>query len=217
MKFIRVLEAKKVKAYKDFTKQQIFDEIRENLNSGDANEAIFNALSDGRLKEYDFIYRDDAICVDVKYKGTPIVDRDLTDEEYEVLNHAFDDSKEVFFNELNNMFDNNIIVTGRSGGYWGIKVDNRNINNYVVAEISDEDLEELYNRTENYFKDFKEQYDVDYLIGDYVDSIMQDINNSFSNLTIKPTQKLWQFKNEIEETAKQWESMNFEQFTEGWK
>lgn len=216
MKFIKLLKAKKIKADENLNKQQIFAEVRENLNNGEADDGIEFGLNHGILQIPDFIYRDDAFCIDVKFRGNPKVDRDLNDKETELLNDAFNFNRDYFIKDLEDKYGE-VIVTGRSGGYIGLKVGNNRINNFVIAEIDDSALEELFDRALNYIRDMQEQYDIEYLEGDVANEIIGYINDDPKEyLTLKPTQKLLQFKNEIEDTAKQWENMNFEQFTEGW-
>ena len=204
-----------IKAFKDLDKKQLFKDVRESINNYEANDAIWELLTDDKLEDYDFIYRDQAICVNVKRKGMPIIDRNLTEEENEILQHTFFVMSENFIEELQQQYGP-MIVTGRSGGYWGLKVDDKNLNKLVVAEISDELLEELYNRNINYFTERGEQYGIDYLIGDIEYGMIDDINGDpYKYLTIAPSQKLFSFKKDIEDVAKAWESMTFEEFING--
>ena len=192
---------------------EIKRDVLEGINKGEVNDGIRFALKNGYLKVEDFIYREDgtndgALYVNVKHMGMPenIQFNQLSKEEADELDWAQKARIEQFIQELNQKYGE-VSVTGRSGGYWGLAL--TNIQDLINADINEEVLENLVADTVNNLDDMG--YDYDNV--DVETSIYDEINYDPSNyLTLYPTKKLSDFKKDIEEEAKRWESMDFSQY-----
>lgn len=193
---------------------EIKRDILEGINEGEVNDGIRYCLKDGYLKVGDFIYRNEdtkngGLYVNVKHMGLPenVQYNQLSQEEAEELDWAQRERIELFVSQLNKEYGN-ISIIGRSGGYWGLEL--TNIQDLIRADINEDILNNLVNDT---IQNLEDSYGEDFDMGDVENSIYDEINYDASNyLTLYPTQKLENFKKDIEEEAKRWESMDFAQY-----
>lgn len=197
---------------------KIKQEVLDNINSTELSDDIIHGLQYRSLEVPGFIYRKDdpglgGLYINVKYMGIPQNLQNLSEKEEEELNWAFDARREAFVNQLNQKYGE-ISVTGRSGGYWGLPLDN-NISNLIKVTIPEEKLNAAIEKSIAFSKDWaKEQgYELDdneYEMAEYTLDNIKDALDEY--VVIEPTEKLLDFKKDVEEEAKRWEEMDYTQF-----
>lgn len=202
----------------DLDINKIKEEVLDSINSKELDEAIMHALRYNSIEVPGFIYRKDnpgygGLYVNVKHMGIPenIQFNQLSQEEENELDWAQKVRIESFVEELNQKYGE-ISITGRSGGYWGLPIDN--VSELVKVNITDEKLNEVINKSISFSKSLVEEgYDI---IDNEYDMAVYAVDNIKSALeeyvTLQPTEKLLNFKKDIEEEAKRWESMDFAQY-----
>lgn len=182
--------------------------VLEGINAGEVNDGIRFALNNGYLKIDDFVcYDKDGLYKNVKFMGNPKIETTLSDEESEELEWAFETRVEAFMQDLQKKYGE-ILVAGRSGGYWGLPLNN--VQDLVRADINEDILNNLVN---DVIQNLEDSYGEDFDMSDVENSIYDEINYDPSNyLTLYPAEKLESFSKDIEEEAKRWEAMDFTQF-----
>lgn len=198
---------------------KIKQEVLENVNSTELADDIIHGLQyGGSLEIPGFVYRKDdpglgGLFVDVKHRGVPNSLAELSEDEQDELQWAWEARVEAFIKQLNQKYGE-ILVYGRSGGYWGLPLDN-NISDLIKVNITDEKLNEVIEKSIAFSKDWAKQngYELDddeYEMAEYVlDNIKDDL---YEYVTLEPTEKLLNFKKDIEDEAARWEGMDFTQF-----
>lgn len=202
----------------DLDINKIKEEVLDNINSIELADDIVHGLQYRSLEVPGFIYRKEGpglggLYVNVKGMGTPKINTGLSEDELSELNWAFDAHREAFVDQLSEKYGE-ISITGRSGGYWGLLLDN-NISDLIKVTITEEQLNKAIEKSIAFSKDWAEQngYELDdneYEMAEYtVDNIKSALDEY---VTLEPTEKLVNFKHDIEEEAKRWEAMDYTQF-----
>ena len=198
---------------------KIKQEVLDNIDAEELSDDIIHGLQYRSLEVPGFIYRkDDAgyggLYVNVKHMGVPenIQYNQLSQEESNELEWAQQARIEQFIRQLNQEYGE-ISVTGRSGGYWGLPLNN--ISELIKVNITDEKLNEAIEKSIAFSKTWSEEqgYELDdneYEMAEYTLDNIKDALDEY--VTLQPTEKLLNFKKDIEEEAKRWESMDFAQY-----
>lgn len=197
---------------------KIKEEVLDNINSTELEDDIIHGLQYRSLEVPGFIYRKDnpglgGLYVNVKRKGIPQNLQNLSEEEEKELDWAFDAHREAFVDQLNQKYGE-ISVSGRSGGYWGLPLDN-NMSDLIKVSITDEKLNEAIEKSIAFSEDWAKQngYELDDNEYEMAEYTLDNIKDSLDEyVTLQPTEKLLNFKKDIEEEAKRWESMDFAQY-----
>ena len=137
---------------------------------------------------------------------------ELSKEEADELDWAQKVRIESFVEELNQKYGE-ISITGRSGGYWGLPLNN--VSELVKVNITDDKLNQAIEKSIAFSKTWSEEqgYELDdneYEMAEYTLDNIKDALDEY--VTLQPTEKLLNFKKDIEEEAKRWESMDFSQY-----
>lgn len=196
-------------------KQEVLDSIKDNV----LDDSIIHAFQYNSTKVPGFIYRKDdpgygGLYVNVKRMGTPenIEYNQLSKEEADELEWAQKARIEAFINQLNQKYGE-ILVSGRSGGYWGLPLNK--VSELIKVNITDEKLNEAIKKSIAFSKTWSEEqgYELDdneYEMAEYTLDNIKDALDEY--VTLQPTEKLLNFKKDIEEEAKRWEAMDFAQY-----
>lgn len=202
----------------DLDINKIKQEALDLINNKELDDSIIRALQYHSIEVPGFIYRKDdpglgGLYTNVKHMGIPenIEYNQLSKEEADELDWAQKARIESFVEELNQKYGE-ISITGRSGGYWGLPLNN--VSDLVKVNISDDKLNEIINKSISFSETLVEEgYDIidnEYDMASYaVDNIKSALDEY---VTLQPTEKLLNFKKDIEEEAKRWESMDFAQY-----
>lgn len=203
----------------DLDINKIKEEVLDNVNSTELADDIMHALRYNSLEVPGFVYRKDdpgygGLYVNVKHMGVPnnIAFNELGKEEAEELDWAQGARLDTFIEQLQQKYGK-ILISGRSGGYWGLPLDR--MIDLVKVNITDEKLNEVIEKSIAFSKDWAEQngYELDdneYDMAEYaLDNIKSDMEQY---ITLEPTEKLLNFKKDIEDEAKRWEAMDYQQF-----
>lgn len=185
------------------------------------NESIYDILKENDYGNFS-LYNNEGtgFVINVKNKGFPDSD-DISkliskrtgvsvQKAYSVVIKIIDDiwrdNLEFFYSDLNREFDKNIVVVGRSGGYWGFDIDYFGISDFVIETdsfISDneKEIEKFIQNNLDY------DYDDDVLAMEFVDDnfYSEDVVKyfSFSKTTMKILDKFETLLfNEIKEVEK---------------
>ena len=198
---------------------KIKQEVLDNIDAKELSDDIIHGLQYRSLEVPGFIYRkDDAgyggLYVNVKHMGIPenIQYNQLSKEEADELDWAQKARIESFVEELNQKYGE-ISITGRSGGYWGLPLNN--VSELVKVNITDDKLNQAIEKSIAFSKTWSEEqgYELDdneYEMAEYTLDNIKDALDEY--VTLQPTEKLLNFKKDIEEEAKRWESMDFAQY-----
>lgn len=202
----------------DLDVNKIKEEVLDLINNKELDDSIMHALRYNSIEVPGFVYRKDgpgygALYVNVKNMGVPenIQYNELSKEEVDELDWAQRVRIESFVEQLNKKYGE-VSVTGRSGGYWGLPIDN--ISELIKVNITDEKLNEIINKSISFSESLAEEgYDIDNNEYDMAKYVVDNIGSALDEYaTLQPTEKLLNFKKDIEEEAKRWEAMDYTQF-----
>lgn len=198
---------------------KIKEEVLDNINSTELADDIMHALRYNSLQIPGFVYRKDdpgygGLFVNVKHMGVPnnIEFNELGQEETEELNWAQGARLDAFIEQLQSKYGK-VLVSGRSGGYWGLPLDR--MSDLIKVNITDEKLNTAIEKSITFSKDWAEQngYELDDNEYDMAEYTVDNIKSALDEyVTLEPTEKLLNFKTDIEEEAKRWEAMDYSQY-----
>ena len=177
-------------------KQEVLDSINDNV----LDDSIIHAFQYNSAEVPGFVYRKDdpgygGLYVNVKRMGIPenIEYNQLSKEEADELDWAQEARIESFIQQLNQKYGE-VSVAGRSGGYWGLSLDN-NISDLIKVNITDEKLNEAIEKSIAFSEDWAKQngYELDdneYEMAEYTLDNIKDALDEY--VTLQPTEKLFQ-------------------------
>ena len=142
----------------------------------------FNDAAEYSAKNNGYVYyntrygNEQAICINVK--GRPKINVDIPDDMYDEVDELVNFEIDNFARDLKEE-DNSFIIVGRSGGYWGYKLEYNDINNFTINQKGIEKLKKtITSLIEEKYGDAELNYDeVDDFVYEELDIIVDVLDD----------------------------------------
>ena len=106
-------------------------------DKGFKDAAEYSAKNNGYVYYNTMYGNEQAICINVK--GRPRLDVDIPDDMYDEVDELVNIEIDDFARDLKEE-DNSFMIVGRSGGYWGYKLEYKDIDSFIINQKGIEKL-----------------------------------------------------------------------------